>query len=258
MEDRKSIESKKEAFERLLNIMDELREKCPWDKKQSFESLRILTIEETYELADELLSLNMSGIREELGDLFLHLVFYSRLGEEIAQFDVADVLNDVCDKLIKRHPHIYSDIVAEDESAVKRNWEKIKLSEGKKSILQGVPDSLPALIKAYRMQEKTAQFGFQWENASDVLTKIREEETELAIAVANEDRDAMEAELGDVLFSWVNYARMLGLDPERALARTNKKFKSRFQYIEKNAEKELSESSLDEMEALWQQAKKSE
>ncbi len=256
--ERKKIELKLQAFERLLNIMDELREKCPWDKKQSFQSLRNLTIEETYELADELLTENLKGIKEELGDLFLHLVFYSRIGEEKNAFDVEDVLNDVCEKLIRRHPHIYADVTVKDEEEVKSNWEKLKMKEGKSSLLQGVPNSLPALVKAYRMQEKTAKVGFEWEETAQVREKFIEEWNELNQALEEDDKSQVEEEFGDVLFSLVNYARFINVDPETALAKTNQKFKRRFEYIEKKSGNSLSEMSLEEMDLLWEEAKKIE
>lgn len=255
---RKMMDDKLKAFKRLLVIMDELREKCPWDKKQTFQSLRNLTIEETYELTEELLKEDHRGIKEELGDLFLHLVFYCRLGEEIEAFDVADVLEGVCDKLIRRHPHIYGDVEVKDEEEVKANWEKLKIKEGKKSLLEGVPTSLPALVKAYRMQEKTAKVGFEWENKSQVRDKFEEEWKELEEALKEGNSDAVEEEFGDVLFSLVNYARFIDVDPETALAKTNEKFKRRFEYIEKNSKEDLYQMSLEEMDALWEEAKTKE
>lgn len=253
------LQAKLDAFCRLLNIMDELREQCPWDKKQTFQSLRNLTIEETYELADAILSENLQEIKEELGDLMLHLVFYSKIGDEKNAFDIADVLNDICEKLIRRHPHIYGDVQVKDEEEVKQNWEQIKLKEGKKSVLSGIPKSLPALVKAYRMQEKTKQVGFEWENKEQVWEKVEEEITELQQAVAeNHPQEAIEGEFGDVLFSLINYARFCGIDPEMALEKVNQKFKKRFEYIESNATRPLLEMSLDEMDALWDEAKKQE
>lgn len=235
--------------------MDELRERCPWDRKQTFLSLRKLTIEETYELADELLSENLDGIKEEVGDLLLHMVFYARIASEQGAWDIADALNSVCDKLIERHPHIYGDVVAEDEEAVKRNWEQIKLARGggKKTVLSGVPTALPAMVKAMRMQEKTAQFGFDWDNVDQVWDKVREEMEEFR--EADNPADA-EAEFGDLLFSLINYARWRGIDPETALERTNKKFRRRFEHVEASAgESGLAGMPLAEMEQRWQEAK---
>ncbi|MCE2821520.1 MAG: nucleoside triphosphate pyrophosphohydrolase [Saprospiraceae bacterium] len=250
-------EKKLEAFARLLKIMDELREQCPWDRKQTFLSLRNLTIEETYELADALLENDLKGIREEVGDILLHMVFYAKIGSETGDFDIADALNGICDKLIARHPHIYGDIKVSGEEEVKRNWEQLKLKEGKKSLLEGVPASLPAMVKAYRMQEKTKQVGFEWENAEQVWEKVEEEIGELRENIAgNAPKEDIEEEFGDVLFSLVNYARFIGVDPETALERVNKKFKSRFEYIEKNAPRPLAEMTLAEMDVLWNEAKK--
>ncbi len=254
--------TKAEAFARLLEIMDTLREQCPWDRKQTFRSLRNLTIEETYELADALLEEDLEGIKEELGDLMLHLVFYARIGEEKGAFDVADIIHEECEKLIRRHPHIYGDWQAEDAEQVKKNWEQLKLKEGKRSVLQGVPNSLPALVKAQRMQEKAAQVGFDWKQAEDVWEKVREEmeeffeTTQQAAFGESHQKTRQEEEFGDLLFSLVNYARFMGIDPETALARTNAKFKKRFEYIERHApEGKPQNMSLEEMEALWQQAK---
>jgi MazG family protein len=244
-----------EAFGRLLDIMDDLREKCPWDRKQTFESLRILTLEECYELADAILKADVGEIKEEIGDLMLHMVFYARIAEEKDAFNIADALNAVCDKLIKRHPHIYSNVIVRDEEDVKRNWEKLKLKEGKKSVLSGVPDSLPALIKAYRMQEKTAKVGFEWENAGQVWEKVEEEIMEFKEVAATDDTERMEDEFGDILFSLVNYARFKNIDPESALARVNIKFKKRFEYIESKADRPLEQMTLEEMDALWNEAK---
>lgn len=244
-----------EAFQRLLTIMDELREQCPWDRKQTFGSLRKLTIEEAYELADELLKEDLEGIKEEVGDLLLHMVFYAKIAGEQGAWDIADALNSVCDKLIERHPHIYGDVVAEDEETVKQNWEKIKLAtgKGKKTVLSGVPTALPAMVKAMRMQEKTAQFGFDWDNVDQVWDKVREEMEEFREADNEADR---EAEFGDLLFSLINYARWQGIDPETALERTNLKFRQRFEYVEQAAGPDsLAEMPLADMERLWQQAK---
>ena len=246
---------KMEAFGRLLDIMDDLREKCPWDRKQTFESLRILTLEECYELADAILKSDIDEIKEEIGDLMLHMVFYAKIAEEKEAFNIADAINAVCDKLIKRHPHIYSDVIVRDEEDVKRNWEKLKLQEGKKSVLSGVPDSLPALIKAYRMQEKTAKVGFEWENAGQVWEKVEEEIMEFKEVAATDDTARMEDEFGDILFSLVNYARFKNIDPESALARVNVKFKKRFEYIESKASKPLEQMTLEEMDVLWNEAK---
>lgn len=245
-----------EAFQRLLTIMDELREQCPWDRKQTFGTLRKLTIEETYELADELLKEDLEGIKEEVGDLLLHMVFYAKIASEKGAWDIADALNSVCEKLIERHPHIYGDVVAENEEAVKQNWEKIKLAagKGKKTVLSGVPTALPAMVKAMRMQEKTAQFGFDWDNVDQVWDKVREEMEEFREADNEADR---EAEFGDLLFSLINYARWQGIDPETALERTNLKFRQRFEFVEKAAGPDgLADMPLDDMERLWQQAKK--
>ena len=245
------------AFERLLTIMDDLRAKCPWDKKQTFESLRNLTIEETYELADAIIEKDTQGIKEEIGDLLLHMVFYAKIGSETNDFDITDALNGICDKLIQRHPHIYGDVVAETEEQVKMNWEQIKLKEGKKSVLSGVPNSMPAMVKAYRMQEKTKQVGFEWENSEQVWEKVVEEIEEFKETIELQlPHSKQEEEFGDVLFSLVNYARFQGIDPETALERVNKKFKSRFEYIERNASKPLQEMTLLEMDALWNEAKK--
>ena len=252
------MQEKLKAFERLLIIMDELREQCPWDRKQTIESLRILTIEETYELADAILKSDIQGVKEEIGDLMLHMVFYAKIASEKGAFDIADALNAVCEKLIHRHPHIYGDVIVNGEEDVKRNWEQLKLKEGKgkKSILGGVPNGLPAITKAYRMQEKTAQVGFEWDSTDQVWDKVVEEMEELQHEVTTEgNKDRMEAEFGDVLFSLVNYARFLGIDPEAALERTNLKFKTRFEYIENNAFRLISEMTLEEMDELWEEAK---
>lgn len=250
-----SREKKLEAFGRLLDIMDDLRTKCPWDMKQTIETLRMLTIEETYELSDAIMDKNMKDISEEIGDLMLHMVFYARIGEETDDFDVASVLHGICDKLVKRHPHIYGDVKVENEADVKKNWEQIKLSEGKKSVLSGVPNSLPSLVKAYRMQEKTAQVGFEWQNKEDVWAKVEEEIGEF-LSVANTGNvDRIEDEFGDIMFSLVNYARYVGINPDGALERCNRKFKSRFEYIEASATQPLSDMTLDEMDRLWEEAK---
>ena len=250
--------AKLEAFGRLLDIMDDLRAQCPWDKKQTFESLRHLTLEETYELGDAILDRNLLEIKKELGDLLLHIVFYAKLGSEEAAFDIADVAHDICDKLIHRHPHIYGSIEVKDEEDVKRNWEDLKLKEGKKSVLEGVPKSLPSLIKAQRMQEKAAGVGFDWKDKNQVIDKLNEELHELDQALEAKDKSAIEEEFGDVLFSLINYARFIKINPETALERTNKKFIQRFQYIESQAKKSkrsISDLNLAEMEALWQEAK---
>lgn len=247
-----------EAFDRLLTIMDELRSQCPWDKKQTMETLRPLTIEETYELADAILDQNLDDVKGELGDLLLHIVFYAKIGSETNAFDIADVLNGICEKLIHRHPHIYGDISVENEEEVKQNWEKIKLKEGKTSVLQGVPKSLPALVKATRIQEKVAGVGFDWETPQQVFEKVEEELEEFNAEVKAKNLDAIESEFGDVLFSLINYARFLNINPENALERTNKKFIKRFQYLEQQAKlkkRSLTEMSLDEMEVLWEDAK---
>ena len=246
------------AFGRLLDIMDDLRAKCPWDKKQTMESLRHLTIEETYELGDAILNNDLQEVKKELGDLLLHIVFYAKIGSETGDFDIADVANGVCEKLIVRHPHIYGDVKVANEEDVKRNWEKIKLQEGNKSVLGGVPQSLPALVKASRIQDKAAGVGFDWENIDDVFDKIKEEIDELHAEVKAQKHTAIEAEFGDVLFSLINYARFLKVNPEDALERTNKKFITRFQYLERKAAesgKSLRDMTLAEMESYWQEAK---
>jgi XTP/dITP diphosphohydrolase len=253
------MQDKLDAFGRLLQIMDELREKCPWDRKQTFQSLRNLTIEETYELADAISEGDIAGIKEEIGDLMLHTVFYAKIGEEQGAFHIGDALHAICDKLVQRHPHIYGDVQVENEEDVKRNWEQLKLQEGKRSVLAGVPKSLPAMIKAYRMQEKTAQVGFEWEEAGQVWDKVQEEISEFKDALEQElPLEKREEEFGDILFSLINYARFQGIDPENALERVNQKFKRRFEYIEAKAPKTLQEMSLQEMDALWEEAKKKE
>ena len=250
------LNQKMEAFSRLLKIMDELREKCPWDKKQTFQSLRMLTLEETYELSDAILKNNLSDIQEEIGDVFLHLVFYSKIAEESNSFDVADCLNSICEKLIRRHPHIYGDVKVNSAEEVKKNWEQIKLTEGKKSVLSGVPSSLPSLVKAYRIQEKTSQVGFDWENKEQVWEKVVEEMEEFKEElVKNESMERKEEEFGDLLFSLVNYARFEGINPENALEKVNMKFTKRFEYIENKASERLTSLSLDEMNILWAEAK---
>jgi XTP/dITP diphosphohydrolase len=248
-----------EAFGRLLDIMDDLREKCPWDKKQTLESLRHLTIEETYELGDAILDNDLPEIKKELGDLLLHIVFYAKIGSESNTFDIADVANSICDKLIDRHPHIYGDVVVANEEEVKQNWEKLKLKEGKKSVLEGVPKSLPALVKASRIQDKVKGVGFDWEESHQVWDKVQEELAELQEEVKSGNHDKMVAEFGDVLFSMINYARFLKINPEDALERTNKKFMKRFMYLESKAGelgKPLSEMTLAEMDVFWEEAKK--
>lgn len=246
-------------FLRLVKIMDELREKCPWDQKQTNESLRHLTIEETYELADAISENDSNGIKEELGDLLLHIVFYAKIGSEKNEFSLKDVVNGVCEKLIVRHPHIYGDVKVESEDDVKQNWEKIKLAEGKKSVLGGVPKTLPSMVKAIRLQEKSQQVGFEWENTDQVWGKVEEELLELKQAVEEKNTDHIEDELGDVFFSLVNLARFLKVDAENALERTNKKFIHRFTRMEEEANKQnklLHDMTLEEMDALWNSIKK--
>jgi MazG family protein len=254
---------KLQAFDRLLTIMDELRENCPWDKKQTIESIRHLTIEETYELSDAILEGDMNEVKKELGDLMLHLVFYARIASETGKFDVADVLNAICEKLIERHPHIYGDVVANDEETVKANWEKIKLKSGNKSVLEGVPSSLPALVKAIRIQDKARGVGFDWEKKEQVWEKVEEEMQEFRTEFNVEDEKSINkeralAEFGDLLFSLVNYARFIDIDPEEALERTNRKFIKRFQFLERESSKDgkkLGEMTLAEMDKYWEQAK---
>lgn len=252
-------QEKLKAFDRLLTIMDELRENCPWDKKQTLETLRHLTIEETYELSDAILEGDLSEVKKEIGDLMLHLVFYSRIASEAGNFDVADVLNSICDKLIERHPHIYGDVVANDEQTVKANWEKLKLKHGNNSVLEGVPKTLPALVKAIRIQDKARGVGFDWEKKEQVWEKVEEEMREFKREIhANIDKEKALAEFGDLLFSLVNYARFIEIDPEEALERTNKKFIKRFQYLEKESArdgKKLGEMTLAEMDTYWNRAK---
>ena len=246
-------------FDRLLNIMDELREKCPWDQKQTMESLTHLTIEETYELVDSILDKDMSEVKGELGDLLLHIVFYSKIASETNDFDINDVINSICDKLIQRHPHVYGNENIKNEEDVKRNWEKIKLKSGKKSVLQGVPKSLPAMVKATRIQEKVKGVGFDWDNKEQVFEKVKEEFSELHLEIKRTDnQEKIEKEFGDVLFSMINYARFIGVDPEIALERTNKKFISRFNYLEqevKNNKLDLMKMTLEEMDLIWDKSK---
>ena len=252
-------EQQLQSFGRLLDIMDDLRAKCPWDMKQTMQSLRHLTIEETYELGDAILDNDLQEIKKELGDVLLHIVFYSKIGSETDTFDIADVCNEICEKLIHRHPHIYGDVVVQDEEEVKRNWEKLKLKEGKKSVLEGVPKSLPALVKASRIQDKVKGVGFDWEEPEQVWDKVQEELQEFRDEIKVGNQENMEAEFGDVLFSMINYARFLKINPEDALERTNKKFIKRFQYLESKADelgKYLSEMTLAEMDVFWNEAKK--
>lgn len=247
------------AFERLLTIMDELREQCPWDKKQTMESLRHLTIEEVYELGDAILDNDLDEVKKELGDVLLHIVFYSKIGSETKDFDIADVCHSICDKLVDRHPHIYGDVEVKDEEEVTRNWEQLKLKEGKKSVLEGVPKSLPSMVKANRIQDKVAGVGFDWEKPEQVFEKVEEELAELKEEIAAGDTDRIESEFGDVLFSMVNYARFLKVNPENALERTNKKFIKRFQYLEEKSaalQKPLKDMTLSEMDVFWEEAKK--
>ena len=253
------MEKRSEAFLRLLNIMDDLREKCPWDKKQTMDTLSYLTIEETYELVDAISDKNLNEIKGELGDLLLHIVFYSKIASETNDFDITDVIHTVCDKLVERHPHIYGDVVAQTEDEVKANWEKIKLKKGKKSVLEGVPRSLPAMVKATRIQEKARGVGFDWEKREQVFEKVLEEFNELEKEIEKtNDKSNIEKEFGDVLFSMINYARFIDIDPELALERTNKKFIGRFNYLEaevKRLKKNLSEMSLGEMDKIWDESK---
>lgn len=245
-----------QAFNRLLDIMDDLREKCPWDRAQNFQSLRTLTIEEVYELAEAILDEDMDGICEEVGDLMLHLAFYAKLGEERNGFTMAEALERECEKLVRRHPHIYGDVDVADEEEVKANWEKIKKTEGKSSVLSGVPKSLPAMVKALRMQEKTGQVGFEWEEEGQAWEKVTEEMQEFRDALSRKaSREEVEDEFGDILFSLVNVARYWKIDPESALERVNRKFKKRFEYIEQAAGERLQEMSLEEMDALWEESK---
>ncbi len=252
-------QSNERAFSRLVRIMDDLREKCPWDRKQTIRSLRQMTIEETYELADAITEEDWKGIREELGDLLLHIVFYAKIGSEQKQFELAEVINGICDKLIARHPHIYGDIEVNDAEEVKQNWEKLKLKEGKTSVLSGVPKSLPATVKAMRLQEKAKQVGFEWDNQEQVWDKVEEEIQELKSAMEGHDPVKIEEEFGDVIFSMINYARFLQVDAENALERTNKKFIHRFTSMEQQALKEgkdIHKMTLQEMDAIWNNIKK--
>ncbi|MBR9852999.1 MAG: nucleoside triphosphate pyrophosphohydrolase [Algicola sp.] len=247
------------AFDRLLTIMDELREQCPWDKKQTMQTLRHLTIEETYELGDAILENDLEEVKKELGDILLHIVFYAKIGSETQDFDIADVANGICEKLINRHPHIYGDVKVKNEEEVKQNWENIKLKEGKKSVLEGVPSGLPSLVKANRIQDKVAGVGFDWERPEQVFEKLKEELAELQEEVHANNADKMESEFGDVLFSMVNYARFLKINPENALERTNKKFIKRFQYLEQKAKesgKSMGDMTLAEMDVYWEEAKR--
>ena len=247
-----------EAIDRLLTIMDDLREQCPWDRKQTFESLRHLTIEETYELSESLLKGSPEDIKSELGDLLLHIVFYAKIGSEQSSFDIADVANRICDKLIQRHPHVYGDVKVADEKEVKQNWEQLKLKHDRKGVLDGVPDSLPPLVKAYRMQEKAAGVGFDWDQTEGVMQKIEEELQEFYEEVGRNDKASAEAEFGDLLFSLVNYARFIGINPDDALSRTNQKFRSRFVGMEKkisDRQINMNQLKLDDWEKLWQEVK---
>ncbi|NJM14757.1 MAG: nucleoside triphosphate pyrophosphohydrolase [Bacteroidales bacterium] len=254
------MQNKLQAFERLLNIMDELREKCPWDREQTMESIRNLTIEETYELADAIIEKKTTDIKKELGDLLLHIVFYSKIASETNQFDIKDVIDAICEKLIFRHPHVFGDQdVNNDSTIVKQNWEELKKKEGNKTVLGGVPNSLPALIKANRIQEKARAVGFDWDIREQVWDKVQEELEELKAEVDKNDQDKMEAEFGDLMFSIVNAARLYGIDPETALERTNKKFIKRFNYLEAktiNNGKSLKDMNLEQMNAIWEEAKK--
>ena len=251
-------EEKLRAFERILDILDELRKKCPWDRKQTLQSLRHLTLEEVYELSDSLLEENMEEIKKEIGDVFLHLIFYAKIASEKGVFDIADVLNALCEKLIFRHPHIYGDVIAEDEEAVKQNWEKLKLKEGNQSVLEGVPNSLPSMVKAFRIQDKVKGLGFDFPNPEEAWKKVEEELKEFQAEIEIGSREKQESELGDVFFSLVNYARILGINADTALERTNLKFISRFKKMEHLAKERnlnLSEMSLDEMDNLWTESK---
>lgn len=252
------MKNKAKAFIRLVEIMDRLREECPWDKKQTIDSLRYLTIEEMYELSDAILDKNMDEIKKELGDLMLHIVFYSRIASEKKHFDITDVLDSISDKLIHRHPHIYGDVVANDVKQVKENWEKLKLKEGKKSVLEGVPKSLPAIVKAYRIQEKVRGIGFDWQNKNQVWDKFQEEIEEFQREEKKNDAEKMEEEFGDVLFSLVNYSRFVNVNPEDALEKTNKKFIRRFQFMEQKIKEDgldLSKLSFEQMNTFWDMAK---
>jgi MazG family protein len=252
-------ENLSKAFLRLVGIMDELREKCPWDRKQTIHTLRTLTIEELYELTDAILSEDWPGIKEELGDLFLHLLFYTRIAREQNQFGLAEVLNGISEKLISRHPHIYGELKLDTDEEVKQNWEKLKIREGKKSVLSGVPASLPAMVKAIRLQEKSKTVGFEWSNAHEVWEKVEEEQNELKEAVLSGDRENMEEEFGDLMFSMINYARFLSIDAEAALEKTNRKFMDRFTKMEEaviQSGKHMNELTLGELDAIWNTIKK--
>ena len=252
------MQSKMKAFERLLNIMDELREKCPWDQKQTIQSLRYLTIEELYELSDAIIDDDMQEVKKELGDILLHIVFYSRIASEKNYFDIEDVINSICEKLIHRHPHIYGDTKVSNEYDVKKNWEKLKLKEGKKSVLEGVPKSLPALVKAYRIQEKVRGVGFDWDNKKQVWDKVLEEIEELKFEVLNGDQKKIESEFGDVIFALTNYSRYINVNPEDAIEKANKKFINRFKVMEKLLKDEdlnFDQMNLEEMDVYWNKAK---
>ncbi len=252
------MQSKMKAFERLLNIMDELREKCPWDQKQTIQSLRYLTIEELYELSDAIIDDDMQEVKKELGDILLHIVFYSRIASEKNYFDIEDVINSICEKLIHRHPHIYGDTQVGNEYDVKKNWEKLKLKEGKKSVLEGVPKSLPALVKAYRIQEKVRGVGFDWDNKKQVWDKVLEEIEELKVEVLNGDQKKIESEFGDVIFALTNYSRFINVNPEDAIEKANKKFINRFKVMEKLIKDEdlnFDQMNLEEMDVYWNKAK---
>ena len=252
------MKNKIKAFKRLITIMDELREQCPWDKKQTMESLRYLTIEELYELSDAILDKDKEEVKKELGDILLHVVFYSRIASETNDFDISDVINSVCDKLVHRHPHIYSDVKVKDEVEVKKNWEKLKMKEGKKSVLEGVPKSLPAIVKSFRIQEKVRGIGFDWDNKKQVWDKVIEELEELQVEVGKGDSDRIESEFGDVLFALTNYSRFINVNPEDALERANKRFIKRFKIMEKLIKKEnlrLDKMTLEEMDVYWSKAK---
>ena len=253
------MNTRAEAFERLVQIMEELREKCPWDRKQTIHSLRQMTLEETYELADAITDSDWTAVKEELGDLLLHIVFYSKIASEQGQFTIEEVLNSISKKLIDRHPHIYGDVEVHNEDEVKRNWEKLKLKEGKRSVLSGVPKTLPAMVKAMRLQEKAKQVGFEWEDKEQVWEKVKEEERELEEAISDNDQQKMEEEFGDLVFSLINFARFLNIDAENALEITNKKFIKRFSKMEEKAMasgKNLNEMSLQEMDSIWNQIKR--
>lgn len=254
------MDARLQAFERLLNIMDDLREQCPWDKKQTVQTLRKLTIEETYELSDAIINEDWKSIKEELGDIFLHLVFYAKIGKEQQQFDVSDVLNAICEKLIFRHPHIYGDVKVENEEDVKKNWELLKLKEGKKSILEGVPNGLPAINKSQRIQDKVRSIGFDWDNIEQVMDKVMEEINELKDAVLLKDKNEIELELGDVLFALINYSRFIEVDAESALEKTNQKFMKRFRWMENYANENklnMHEMNLQQLDEIWNLAKNS-